>query len=617
MDDVSDVQAMVRDACCTGAHGGDTTVARRRQDRPARSAAPPGRRGAPREVPGARRRAVLALLALSEGRGVTVDELLDAVWPSEVPESGRRALHSHVSRVRGHLGPAADRLVREGDGYRLVLRPGELDLVEVRQLAARSQQVAASEAAGLLREALAQWRGTALDEFADVAPLAADARRAGGAAPRPAGPPPRGAAAVRARRCAGPRRRPRRGRRPPPGADPARAGSRAGRRRTLGRGAAGRARAAAPAGRRDRARSLPRRGCARDRDRDRDAGAACRGRPAGGSSPTPVAAGRPAARAGRADAAGRRRATGHPGGPGRRGQDAPHPRSGGRPPRRGHAGGGVRRAGRGRRRFAAPRRARCRPRPAHAPTVTTCSPWPSSASPSARRSSCSTTASTCSTTAAIWPPALVGTCDGLTVLATSREPLGLAGERARPPRSAGRAASWGPTRGGRRGAGDRRVPSPTPSGATARSCSPTPTSRSWPRSCGGSTACRWPWSWPPAGPRASAWATSATAWAGPSTSSRPVGRRRSCVTERCARRSSGRTGCSPPPNSDCCGPSPSSRAGSDSTPPSTSARRSPSRAIPPATWPGWSTPRSWPGSSPRRAAATSCSRRCGPSRSTS
>ena len=125
------------------------------------------------EVPGTRRRAVLALLALSEGRSVTVDELLNAVWPSEVPESGRRALHSHVSRVRGHLGPAADRLVREGDSYRLVLLPGELDLVEVRQLAGRSEQVAAGEAVGLLREALGQWRGTALDEFADVAPLAA------------------------------------------------------------------------------------------------------------------------------------------------------------------------------------------------------------------------------------------------------------------------------------------------------------------------------------------------------------------------------------------------------------------------------------------------------------
>ena len=249
--------------------------------------------GEPSEVPGTRRRAVLALLALSEGRSVTVDELLSAVWPSEVPDSGRRALHSHVSRVRGHLGRAADRLVREGDSYRLVLLPGELDVVEVRQLAGRSEQVAAGEAVGLLRDALGQWRGTALDEFADVAPLAAagvgleelrrdlqdrllEVRLASG---------PDAALVHDAARAAA--------------ADPLRERTQlvlarvARFRGTLGRGAAGRARPAAPAGRRDRARPLPGRGRARDRDRDRDAGAACHGGPTGESSPTTVAARRP------------------------------------------------------------------------------------------------------------------------------------------------------------------------------------------------------------------------------------------------------------------------------------------------------------------------------------
>ena len=40
---------------------------------------------------------------------------------AEVPESGRQALHSHVSRLRGHLGPAAARLQTVHDGYRLDL----------------------------------------------------------------------------------------------------------------------------------------------------------------------------------------------------------------------------------------------------------------------------------------------------------------------------------------------------------------------------------------------------------------------------------------------------------------------------------------------------------------
>ena len=77
--------------------------------------------GAPVEVPGPKRRAVLALLALAEGRTVTVDHLVDALWPAELPESGRQALHTHVSRLRAHLGPAAARLQTRHDGYRLDL----------------------------------------------------------------------------------------------------------------------------------------------------------------------------------------------------------------------------------------------------------------------------------------------------------------------------------------------------------------------------------------------------------------------------------------------------------------------------------------------------------------
>src|SRR3712207_8301986 len=73
------------------------------------------------DVRGPKRRAVLALLALAEGRTVPVDSLVDALWPAEAPESGRSALHSHVFRLRGHLGAAAGCLETRPDGYRLGL----------------------------------------------------------------------------------------------------------------------------------------------------------------------------------------------------------------------------------------------------------------------------------------------------------------------------------------------------------------------------------------------------------------------------------------------------------------------------------------------------------------
>jgi predicted ATPase/DNA-binding SARP family transcriptional activator len=124
------------------------------------------------EVPGPRRRAVLALLAMAEGRVVSTDEILDAVWPDVMPDSGRRALHSHISRLRRHLGPAGDRLQHTGTGYRLQLDPGALDVAEARRVAG---DPALAEDPAAVGTALALWRGAALAEFADVAPLAAEA----------------------------------------------------------------------------------------------------------------------------------------------------------------------------------------------------------------------------------------------------------------------------------------------------------------------------------------------------------------------------------------------------------------------------------------------------------
>ncbi len=130
------------------------------------------------DVRGPKRRAVLALLAVAEGRAVTVDHLLDALWPSELPASGRAALHSHVSRLRGHLGAAAARLEAMDGAYRLVLDDDELDAARARWLLAEARKIAETDpvaACVLLGEARALWRGPVLADLAEVAPIAATA----------------------------------------------------------------------------------------------------------------------------------------------------------------------------------------------------------------------------------------------------------------------------------------------------------------------------------------------------------------------------------------------------------------------------------------------------------
>jgi predicted ATPase/DNA-binding SARP family transcriptional activator len=128
------------------------------------------------DVVGPKQRALLALLGLAEGRTVTVGYLLEALWPAAVLESGRRSLHSNVSRLRSHLGAAAGRLVTQPDGYRLDLTTDELDLTRAQTLLASARSVDVEDPArafATLTEARALWRGPILVDLDDVYAIAA------------------------------------------------------------------------------------------------------------------------------------------------------------------------------------------------------------------------------------------------------------------------------------------------------------------------------------------------------------------------------------------------------------------------------------------------------------
>ena len=130
--------------------------------------------GDPVEVPGPKRRAVLAILALAESRPVPVDHLLAALWSAELPESGRQALHNHISRLRAHLGTRADRLETRQDGYRLGLERDESDLTQARALLATGRATADPPIAlAALQRAYDLWRGPVLADLTEVIPIVA------------------------------------------------------------------------------------------------------------------------------------------------------------------------------------------------------------------------------------------------------------------------------------------------------------------------------------------------------------------------------------------------------------------------------------------------------------
>lgn len=128
-------------------------------------------------VSGAPQRTVLARLALAVPRTVNDASLIDALWPGEAPDNASGNLQSYVSRLRRQIG--AGLVVREPAGYRLDLAPEHVDVVRFADLVDRSQTRAADDPAGAaagFADALALWRGEPFGDLAD--PLAFAPERA-------------------------------------------------------------------------------------------------------------------------------------------------------------------------------------------------------------------------------------------------------------------------------------------------------------------------------------------------------------------------------------------------------------------------------------------------------
>jgi predicted ATPase/DNA-binding SARP family transcriptional activator len=121
------------------------------------------------EVAGARLRALLTMLALHPGQLVTASQLIDGLWPAELPAGAANALQALVSRLRRAV-PEAEIEFRPA-GYRLNLDPRSTDIVRFEDLAATGRAQLREDpqgAAATLRRALALWRGPALAEVAET-----------------------------------------------------------------------------------------------------------------------------------------------------------------------------------------------------------------------------------------------------------------------------------------------------------------------------------------------------------------------------------------------------------------------------------------------------------------
>jgi DNA-binding SARP family transcriptional activator len=124
------------------------------------------RAGAPLALGGPKPRALLAMLALEPGRVVSVDRLIEALWPGDPPETAAHAVQVYVSQLRKALGPV---IATRSPGYEVELDPERIDVHRFTRLAQEGRTALAGDepvaAEGALREALALWRGPALADF--------------------------------------------------------------------------------------------------------------------------------------------------------------------------------------------------------------------------------------------------------------------------------------------------------------------------------------------------------------------------------------------------------------------------------------------------------------------
>jgi predicted ATPase/DNA-binding SARP family transcriptional activator len=111
-------------------------------------------------------RTVLSALALDAGSVVSTDRLCDLIWGDDVPHDPNASLQNHISRLRKVL-PETSVIEAIGAGYRLDISETQLDTAAFEASLDRARASAPGDGHAAVDEALALWRGSPFTELDD------------------------------------------------------------------------------------------------------------------------------------------------------------------------------------------------------------------------------------------------------------------------------------------------------------------------------------------------------------------------------------------------------------------------------------------------------------------
>ncbi|ROO90834.1 DNA-binding SARP family transcriptional activator [Actinocorallia herbida] len=118
------------------------------------------------ELTRAKHRQLVGMLLLRANQAVSVDQLVDGMWPVVPPQFAKGNLKTYVSAVRRAVAAAECEIETVPRGYRLSVRPELVDILRFEAMLRASARVGCdAERAVLLEDALGMWRGEALQDL--------------------------------------------------------------------------------------------------------------------------------------------------------------------------------------------------------------------------------------------------------------------------------------------------------------------------------------------------------------------------------------------------------------------------------------------------------------------